>query len=329
MTRQPFRIASSLSTRHSPFARWSLGKLLHLARTAAGMSAKEAAQRTYFTASHLLAIEAGEISVHPKNMGDLCDAYKIQGGLRSLALRLAAESRRSEWWQQYGVVPAWHALSVSMENAACRIRLYTSALVPDLLQTHEYALAVCHLQPGLTSTEIQQHLTVRMRRQELLQRPAPLALDVVVDEAVLHRQIAGPDAHHRQLLHLRDATQREATTIRVIPFSAGAHRPLAHAGFAIFDFAPADTTWSAPTTVYREDLAGATYLHQPADVELHGTLWRELGTHALDPHASAALITALATSSEPPPATTSITDGSTPSIAISPAPPAPLPPRPA
>jgi hypothetical protein len=60
-----------------------------------------------------------------------------------------------------------------------------------------------------------------MDRQQVLDRPEPPDLDVIVHEAALRMEFGGSAVARRQLEHLLRMSEREAVTVRVIPFKAG------------------------------------------------------------------------------------------------------------
>ncbi len=114
-------------------------------------------------------------------------------------------------------------------------------MVPGLLQTDEYARAVFeaddHRYDGRARgvSEIDQKVAVRMARQSLLTRQPPPEFVAVLDEAVLRREVGGPDVLRRQLVRLTELSERANVTIQVMPFTVGAHPALA-GSFAILRF---------------------------------------------------------------------------------------------
>lgn len=62
-----------------------------------------------------------------------------------------------------------------------------------------------------------------MRRQSLLDKPAPPTLWVVTEEAVLHRPVGGPRVMREQIDRLFEALELEHVSVDIVPFSAGAH----------------------------------------------------------------------------------------------------------
>ena len=83
---------------------------------------------------------------------------------RVALLNLAREAKVPGWWHAYSdVMPAWLESYVGLEAVASAIRTYQTQLVPELLQTDNYARALS-LGAALSADEI-------ARRSELRARP--------------------------------------------------------------------------------------------------------------------------------------------------------------
>ena len=50
-----------------------------------------------------------------------------------------------------------------------------------------------------------------------------MVLRAVLSEAVLRREVGGPDVMREQVARLREATSRPNIAVQILPFSAGAH----------------------------------------------------------------------------------------------------------
>lgn len=217
-----------------------------------------------------------------------------------LLLALTAETRngkKKNWWHAYNstALPSWFKLYVALEDSAETIYNYEAEVVPGLLQTAAYAeqlFRIASRHPD-NDEEIQKLVNVRMERQSLLTRPRAPHLSVVLNEAVIRRPIGGADAMVEQLQHVLDMAQRAAVSVRIVPFSVGAHGGAAGGPFFILNF-PIDHRTRKPiepTTAYVENLTGSMFFHEPDDVQAYRQVWRDLDTHALDEKASANLIT--------------------------------------
>ena len=72
----------------------------------------------------------------------------------------------------------------------------------------------------------EEQVAVRLGRQEILDRPDPPQVVVVLYEAVLHHLVGSPQAMHDALVHVADLSQRPNVTIQVIPVDTGANAGL-------------------------------------------------------------------------------------------------------
>ena len=145
--------------------------------------------------------------------------------LRESLLRITRDVRRKGWWQNYrDVISEPYGDYISLETDASSLRIYTLELLPGLLQTEEYTRAIA--EAGLvweTPEEIDNFVSVRAQRQQVLHRDEPLQLWAVLHETALHQQVGGSGVMRAQLEHLRDASRLPNVTIQVIPHKAGAH----------------------------------------------------------------------------------------------------------
>jgi hypothetical protein len=159
-------------------------------------------------------------------------------------------------------------------------------VVPGLLQTDEYAHAVIEAGAEVLDPQIaQRRIALRMARQRVLTRELPPRLCVVLDEAVLYREIGGRAVLRRQLQRLLDAGRRPGVDVLVLPFSAGSHAALTET-FVIFEF-PGERR---PLVVHSEDLVGGRLRTRPAEVRVYRDAFADLRRRALDVAESGAFI---------------------------------------
>ncbi|MGH3669818.1 MAG: DUF5753 domain-containing protein, partial [Pseudonocardiaceae bacterium] len=115
-------------------------------------------------------------------------------------------------------------------------------------------------------------------------------LRVVLDEAVLRRVVGGPAIMREQLEHLTEVAKLPHVSVRVQPFSAGAH-PSIGSAFTLLRFADADT--ADMNCVYLENEQGALYLERPADVDRYAVMFDQLSRSALSVDESLDLVATL------------------------------------
>ncbi len=88
----------------------------------------------------------------------------------------------------------------------------------------------------------------------------------------------------RQLERLIEACRLPDVTIRVIPFTVGAH-PALESNFKILEL-----TLPSPDVVYVEGLLGSFYLERPEELESFNRVFDQLQTIALSPDETVELI---------------------------------------
>ena len=127
-----------------------------------------------------------------------------------------------------GAIPRWFEDWLNAEREAASLRIWQPLIVPGLLQTADYARALCRA--GTLSTgdeEVEQQVAARLARQRIFDRPDPPNLWIVLDEAVLHRLIGTPKITYDQLIQLADVSMRSYICVQIVPADTGAHAGLA------------------------------------------------------------------------------------------------------
>jgi hypothetical protein len=102
-----------------------------------------------------------------------------------------------------------------------------------------------------------------------------MILRAVLNEAVVRRQVGGPDVMREQLAYLIEVAARPNVTLQVLPFAAGAH-PGMLGPFTALRF-PQEPL----NTIYIELDGGAVYWEKPAAVERYAATFRHLTELAL------------------------------------------------
>lgn len=106
----------------------------------------------------------------------------------------------------------------------------------------------------------------------------------MLEEAVLHRVVGGPEVMREQIERLLEVSELEHVSVDVVPFTAGAHVG-ACAPFTYFRFAEPEL----PDVVYSEILSGAMYLDQRSDVVAHLEAHNRMSLLTSDAHSRALL----------------------------------------
>ncbi|MHC0432623.1 helix-turn-helix domain-containing protein [Streptomyces sp. O3] len=268
-----------------------LGKRLQELRENAGLKREEAARVLRVAPATVRRMETAEVSLKIPYLQLLLQAYGVADGEAASFVDLAEEANQPGWWQRYhDILPSWFSMYVSLEGAATLLRSYEPHFVPGLLQTEDYARAVMHAGAlGQTSPEdIERHVALRMRRQELLSRDNAPRLWVVMDETVLRRTVGGPGVMRAQVDRLLEAAELPHVTLQVAEFTEG-HHPGTYGPFVLFRFSVPEL----PDMVYTEYLTGAVYLDRRAEVVTYLEVMDRMATRAATAHRTKEILRSL------------------------------------
>ncbi len=245
--------------------RMILARQLQALREKAGMSYEQAADAIYSSQWTIRRMERAEGGLKPLTVKSLLTTYGVTDAREIDAfLALCRDANKPGWWHSYDdVLPGWFRTFVGLEEAATLIRGYEPHWVPGLLQTPDYARASVRTGfPNATDSQVERRVALRLARQEVLTRPDPPRLWMVIDEAALRRPAAttGTAIMRDQLDRLIEATEMPHITVQVLPFTAGLH-PAMYGPFRIFRFGEPEL----PDIVYGESLTSAYYIDNPGE----------------------------------------------------------------
>jgi transcriptional regulator with XRE-family HTH domain len=192
-----------------------LGAELRRARTVAGLSQDQLAQRLGFDRTTVTKTESGQRTPSP----ELADALDVLfPHLDGLFARLAAHARHAD-----GPVPAWFLEWVEAERVATSLRVWHPLIVPGLFQTADYARALFMAgRPGISEEDLDQLVDARLARQIIFDVPEPPHCVVVLDESVLRRRVGTPQIMHDQVMHLAGIAGRPYVTLQIVPYGPNA-----------------------------------------------------------------------------------------------------------
>ncbi|MFI6517330.1 Scr1 family TA system antitoxin-like transcriptional regulator [Spirillospora sp. NPDC050679] len=114
----------------------------------------------------------------------------------------------------------WFKAHVEMEQSSSELRIWELSWLPGLFQTEDYARAMFEA-AGLE--DIDAHLALRMKRQQLLERKPRPVMRVFLDQGVIEQPVGGAAVLYAQLAVILEHAKHSNTTFRVVPRSVGAH----------------------------------------------------------------------------------------------------------
>jgi transcriptional regulator with XRE-family HTH domain len=243
-----------------------LGRRLQDMRQGAGVSLDDAAKALRVKPLTIRRLEKAEVALKPLYVEKLLETYGADRQEIDEFIVLAERANRPGWWYPYrDVLPTWFTAYVSLETGARTLRTYEPHYVTGLLQTYGYAHALLRAGfPHDGDEDLERRVALRLRRQSLLEKPDPPTLWVVMEEAVLHRAVGGPEVMREQIDRLLEVSELDHVSVDIVPFSAGAHVGVC-APFTYFRFEEREL----PDIVYSEILSGSMYLDQRSDVAAH------------------------------------------------------------
>src|SRR5580693_1604216 len=247
-----------------PVRRRVVGGALRPYRENVGYALEDAARVLECDRSKISRIETGQRGIRPKELRELLTEYGVPASEQLALMAITSLGGRNSWWHPYADIMTDAYLDyVIMESAASEIMTYEAQLIPDLLQTDEYARAIAAAEPGyVTDQQREDAVAAKAVRRQAMQS-GNRRISVVLGEGALHQVVGGAGVLAAQIGHLfRLSGEAPAITLQVLPFSAGAHVGGGSGSLAILRFPDAPSLG----VVYLEALSGGVYLEGQADV---------------------------------------------------------------
>src|ERR1700734_1232917 len=150
----------------------ALANALERHREAAGLSREDTSSRLEWSSMKLWRIETSRVTVSAGDVRELAVLYHLDEAGTQALVELARQARRPGWWKGMSqALPEGFSAHLELESAARAIRTYEAQFIPGLWQTEDYARAVLSARSINSTPEgIERQITVRMRRQQLLDR---------------------------------------------------------------------------------------------------------------------------------------------------------------
>jgi transcriptional regulator with XRE-family HTH domain len=267
---------------HTPtLRRRELAARLRALRHSAGKNIEEVAKELHCSPTKISRIETGRRGAVLRDVRELCRIYRVSAAEQEHLLALARESKERAWWQGYDIEPSYRTL-IGLESAATAIADYQPFVIPGLLQTPEYARAILRgMEEFRTDQEIDDQVTLRVTRQQIIERPDPPYFSFIVDESAIRRLVGGREVLRRQLDALVASAQRPEVTLQVIDYDAGSH-PGIPGNFTIVEIESTATS----SIVFVEGHQGDLYLENEADLRRYRRIFDQLRSIALSPRKS-------------------------------------------
>jgi uncharacterized protein DUF5753/helix-turn-helix protein len=256
--------------------RMLLGARMRRFREASGITCADAGYAIRGSHSKISRMELGRTGFKRRDVADLLTLYGVSDHVeRDGLFSLVEQANSPGWLHEYGdVLSSSVEARLELEQCAGVIRCYENQVIPDLLQTADYACALIELHhPGTPQSEIARRVGLLTKRQMVLRGPAPCRLWAIIDEAALRRQPGTAAIMRRQLRQLIEIAELPHVTIQVMPFSTGV---TAGGAITVLRFAESEIA----DVAYLDQFTGALYLTKPADVQHYAQVVDRLCTQA-------------------------------------------------
>ncbi|GAB2682076.1 helix-turn-helix transcriptional regulator [Saccharopolyspora gloriosae] len=254
---------------------WQLGTRVREARDSVGLTAVNAAKQLGMSQNFLSDLEHGKRRLTETKLEAMIQVYGIDVAEQADLRSMLEESGRRGWWAKYsGIFPAEVLRYFGYEHGAESVQTHESLLIPGLLQTEAYAHAVVTSDgPNIRTSEAEQRVEVRRRRQQRLTDDDPLVLTAVLSEGALKQQVGGREVMAGQLRHLAEMIEKcpDTLEVRVVPFSAGAHGALGASTFHILYFPDA----RLPRVAWQENVTSSAVMEHRPKVGQFGATYAE------------------------------------------------------
>jgi transcriptional regulator with XRE-family HTH domain len=260
-------------------ARHRLRLALRRQREATGRTQGDIAGSLDWSLSKLQRIEAGENAISTTDLHALLGELDVTDPevIRALVAEAKVARGRSQWDKppyREMLTPATKML-FEFEAVATTIRSFQTTLFPGNLQTREFAVKVLQTWVGhMNEYEREVRVEARVeRRARVFNRPDPPQYMLVLDEAMLHRNVGGARIYAQQLRHVLDEAEAGRIQLRVAPFDVAA------VVIVQFPFTILTMTEDEDSVLYRENYDSDEIIQAPERVlrqrEIFDRLWNE------------------------------------------------------
>lgn len=226
------------------------------------------------TQARISRAEQGSYTLDPGTAESYARALGASGEQRRELVALCEAARSNTITGQARLIRRGAAIQEKtrdLEAQSAVIRTWQPEIVPGLLQTWDYTLAVIEREPDPAWAR------ARKQRLALLDDP-DRHFHQLLSEATLRWVIGSPTVMADQLAHLVELSQRPNVTLGVIPF--GRPAPVPPSAFHLYG----DRAAEAGTDV------GTTFLDERPDLQMYRALFDRLDQVALHGHDARTLI---------------------------------------
>ncbi|AYG81396.1 hypothetical protein DWB77_03542 [Streptomyces hundungensis] len=196
----------------------TFGAVVQALREHAGLSRAQLGALVGYSKHTVASVELGRRMPDPAFIERAERALGNTGALTAAARHLSRQPGLASWFRRWA----------RLERTAISLYTYESRLIPGLLQTEAYALALFRAQlPPLADAQIDANMVARLKRQRLLTERPNTAYSFIVDEHVFARRTGGPDVTRELIDYVLERTAARNVELQILPAGLGVHAGLA------------------------------------------------------------------------------------------------------
>ncbi|MFJ8747744.1 helix-turn-helix domain-containing protein [Streptomyces sp. NPDC102441] len=254
----------------------TFGAVLKALRDEAHLTQEQFAPLVQYSAAYIAKIEQGK-RFPPRDLLD-----RSEGVLGATAARVLAAAARS-LTRKVGLA-SWFRQWAGIEEEAITLYAYECRAIPGLLQPEAYIRAIFERRlPPLSGEQIEDQVTARLERQQLLTDRPNTAFSFIIEQALLERHMGGPDVIRELLEHLLEQSMRRNVEIQVMPL-----RQYDHAGIDGLMYLA--ETQQHEWVGYSEGQQSSILITSPKDVSAMLQRYGKLRSQALGREATVSLL---------------------------------------
>ncbi|MER8094778.1 helix-turn-helix domain-containing protein [Streptomyces goshikiensis] len=179
-----------------------------------------------------------------------------------------------------------------LEKTAVMLSMFETQVISGLFQTDAYARAlIAGGFPVLPDERIDELVEARLARKALFEREPVALIELILDEATLHRAVGSRAIMSDQYEHLAELAQRRNVTLQILPLDCGLtgeQAGLRGGGMTLIE------TLKHERLVYMEPQDESLLLSDPDKVSVYAQRYAKIRAQALGPRESLGLIKKLA-----------------------------------
>ncbi|MCF4140838.1 helix-turn-helix domain-containing protein [Streptomyces sp. Tue 6430] len=188
----------------------TFGAVLKALREEARLTQEQFAPLVRYSVAYVAKIEQGK-RFPPRDL--LERSEEALGAVAGRVLRAAAKSLTRK-----AGLASWFRQWAGIEEEAVSLYTYECRAIPGLLQPEPYIRAIFERRlPPLSEEQIETQVAARLERQQLLTARPNTAFSFVIEQALLERQMGGPEVARHLLDHLLREGVRRNVEIQVMP----------------------------------------------------------------------------------------------------------------